>query len=73
MPILWLYAKNDPFYSLDHSRANFETFQRAGGKGIFLEFEVPGGSGHDLWRAEHVWAEHVDNYLSTIKKAPHMQ
>ena len=45
-PTLWLYGNHDPFYSLDHSRANFAAFQAAGGKGSFFDFEVPGGNGH---------------------------
>jgi len=27
-PTLWLYGNHDPFYSLDHSRANFAAFHR---------------------------------------------
>jgi hypothetical protein len=44
-PTLWLYGNDDPFYSLDHSGANFAAFQAAGGKGSFFDFEVPGGNG----------------------------
>ena len=45
-PTLWLYGNHDPYYSLDHSRANFATFQAAGANGSFFDFEVPGGDGH---------------------------
>src|SRR5262249_28702787 len=45
-PTLWLYGTHAPYYSLDHSRANFATFQAAGANGSFFDFEVPGGDGH---------------------------
>lgn len=60
-PMLWLYASRDSFYSLRHSRANFEAFQAAGGQGRFVAYELPAGQeGHliagrpDLWRADLV-------------------
>jgi hypothetical protein len=42
-PTLWLYGENDPFYSLAHSRGNFDTFVGAGG----LVMNDP-----SLWTAE---------------------
>ena len=45
-PILWLYGHHDPFYDIQHSQNNFMVFQKAGGQGTFLEFDVPGGNGH---------------------------
>ena len=47
-PMLWLYGANDPFYTLDHSRGNFEAFRAASGKGRFFGFRVPGGNGHGV-------------------------
>jgi hypothetical protein len=35
-----VYGENDPFYSLAHSRANFDAFQAAGGTGSFAPFMV---------------------------------
>src|SRR6266702_3966023 len=35
-PTLWLYGNHDPFYSLDHSRANFAAFQGGGRQGVVL-------------------------------------
>jgi len=63
-PTLWLYGNQDPFYSLDHSRANFAAFQAAGGKGSFFDFEVPGGDGHRVMFSPPLWTGHVDRYLS---------
>jgi dienelactone hydrolase len=65
-PTLWLYGNHDPFYSLDHSRANFAVFQAAGGKGSFFDFEVPGGDGHRVMFSPPLWTGHVDRYLSSI-------
>ncbi|MEA2907417.1 MAG: hypothetical protein QOI12_4804 [Alphaproteobacteria bacterium] len=65
-PTLWLYGNHDPFYSLDHSRANFAAFQAAGGKGSFFDFEVPGGNGHMVMFSPPLWTGHVDRYLGSI-------
>ena len=65
-PTLWLYGNQDPYYSLDHSRANFAAFQAAGGKGSFLDFEVPGGNGHGVMFSPPLWIGHVDRYLDSI-------
>jgi len=65
-PTLWLYGNHDPFYSLDHSRANFAAFQAAGGKGSFFDFEVPGGNGHMVIYSPTLWTDHVDRYLQAI-------
>lgn len=61
---LWLYADNDPYYSLSHSRANFTAFVEAGGKGFFHGLAVPGGSGHWLPAWPVTWGEAVDRYLA---------
>jgi dienelactone hydrolase len=65
-PTLWLYGDHDPFYSLDHSRANFAAFQAAGGSGQFFEFEVPSHNGHMVMLFPQLWSGHVDRYLETI-------
>src|SRR5262249_7198775 len=31
-PTIWLYGNHDSFYGLEHSRANFAAFERAGGE-----------------------------------------
>ena len=62
-PILWLYGEKDPFYTLDHTRGNFEAFRAAGGKGRFFGFRVPGGNGHSVILFPKLWAAEVDRYL----------
>jgi dienelactone hydrolase len=65
-PTLWLYGRHDPFYSISHSRGNFAAFQKAGGQGSFLEFDVPGGYGHDVIRHPQLWSAPIGNYLSSL-------
>ncbi|MFK7963971.1 MAG: alpha/beta hydrolase family protein [Burkholderiaceae bacterium] len=64
-PMLWLYGGKDPFYSLDHSRKNFESFIGAGGKGSFMAFDPPNGySGHDIYAVDSLWGPTMETYLS---------
>jgi dienelactone hydrolase len=63
---LWLYGRGDQAYSIAHSRSNFETFANAGGKGEFIEFDVPEGNGHSLSEYPDLWREHVEKYLETL-------
>jgi hypothetical protein len=64
--MLWLYGEHDPFYEIQHSRNNYASFQAAGGRGTFLEFNVPGGYGHAVLSAPKLWEEPVAEYLSSI-------
>lgn len=64
---LWLYGDKDLFYSLTHSRENFQKFQAAGGKGQFVELPAtPNQNGHTvhLWPA--LWLKPVDDFLQEI-------
>jgi len=66
-PTLWLYGKDDPTYSLQHSRENFDAYVQAGGRGSFFDFPVPSSTGGHLlveW-PEH-WSSRVDQYLRAI-------
>lgn len=64
---LWLYGNRDSVFSIEHSRSNFETFSRAGGKGEFIEFWFPGEDGHNLSGYPDRWREHVEKYLETLE------
>jgi hypothetical protein len=67
-PTLWLYGERDPFYYLSHSKANFEAFTAAGGKGRFEAFSVPGhNAGHGLIAHPGLWGEHVTRYLQSLE------
>ena len=64
---LWIYAENDSFYSLDHSRANFDAFSRAGGVG---DLEVlrreSGRNGHFIINDAERWGSVVDAYVDGL-------
>jgi dienelactone hydrolase len=63
---VWLYGRPDPFYSIRHSRENFAAFEKAGGQGTFLEFDVPDGNGHYLMGYSRLWAAPVGEYLDRL-------
>ncbi len=64
---LWLYGANDSFYSLAHSRTNFDSFSTAGGLGAFNEFtRSPGLNGHFLINDPQLWALTMDNFLGQL-------
>jgi dienelactone hydrolase len=63
---LWLYAKNDSYYSLSHSRKNFAAFTAAGGKGFFHEYAVPAKNGHLLPAFPEFWGKDIESYLDRI-------
>jgi dienelactone hydrolase len=68
---LWLYGDQDPFYSLAHSRENFEAFRAAGGRGTFLEFQPPPNfSGHRIGLFPDLWSTDLDAYLKRIGLLP---
>jgi len=67
--MLWLYGRGDQLYSIAHSRSNYETFTKAGGKGEFIEFDVPSGNGHFASRYPELWRERVEKYLETLEPA----
>lgn len=68
-PTLWLYGANDPFYSLNHSRRNFDAFTAAGGKGDFMTFEPRYGvNGHFIHTQPALWEPKVGEYLRTIER-----
>ncbi len=59
---LWIYGDADLFYSLAHSRASFDAFRTAGGRGEFHELPAEAG-GHYLWRQPDRWSPLVESYL----------
>lgn len=66
-PTLWLYGDQDPYYSLAHSRATFDAFVGAGGKGRFETFWVPGqNSGHFVIAHPRLWKAPLTAYLDAI-------
>jgi pimeloyl-ACP methyl ester carboxylesterase len=68
-PTVWLYAQNDPFYSVAHSRGNFDAFEAAGGQGQFHPLEtLPGQDGHHILSLTGLWGPVVDGFLERVGK-----
>jgi len=67
-PTLWLYGSHDKYYSIAHSRSNFEAYRRAGGKGAFVEFDAGVIDGHDLIANPSLWKSALGEYLDSIRK-----
>jgi len=66
-PMLWLYGNNDPYYPLVHSRAGYNAFLAAGGKGTFHEYHDIGDlNGHLIIAHQQIWTADVDDYLKQI-------
>lgn len=64
---LWLYGQQDVFYSIEHSRGNFDVFKTAGGKGEFFDYKIRGeNNGHWLMFIPPQWEAQVNRYLSNI-------
>lgn len=68
-PTAWLYAENDSFYSLAHSRANFSAFLAAGGQGIFLTYtRAPTLNGHFLLSDPALWTADLDAFVKLVER-----
>lgn len=67
-PSLWLYAENDPFYSVAHSRANFDAFVAASGNGSFHVYRraSASASGHGIPNEPVLWH---DDLLAFLRSA----
>ena len=68
---LWLYGLDDAVYSIAHCRRNFTAFEATGGKGQFIEFDVPGKDrGHGVIDFDELWRGAVERYLDTLPVKP---
>jgi len=71
-PTLWLYGENDPFYSLPHSRSNFDAFVGERGNGTFLTYSLgEGKNGHLLIGSPELWQSAVSAYLEKLGQLQH--
>lgn len=66
-PTIWLYGDNDTFYSLAHSRGNFDAFIAAGGRGSFRIYtRAVGLNGHFIVNDAALWTGDLDAFLASI-------
>lgn len=66
-PMFWLYGANDSFYGLAHSRANFDAFVAAGGRGAFQTYtRAPSLNGHFILNDAALWTADLDAYLRQV-------
>ncbi|HQZ44773.1 MAG TPA: alpha/beta hydrolase [Usitatibacteraceae bacterium] len=71
LPTYWIYAANDPFYSLGHSRANFAAFTAAGGRGTFTDYQrAPGLNGHFVLADPSLWEADLAAFLARAFPSP---
>ncbi len=64
---LWLYGNNDSFYTVEHSRSNFDAFTTAGGLGEFNVYtRAPGLNGHFLTNDPSLWGDDLNAYLNAL-------
>jgi dienelactone hydrolase len=67
-PTIWLYGQGDIYYSIGYSRKNFATFEKAGGQGTFIAFDVPSDVGHNVIHYPDLWAGPVGDYLNSLSR-----
>ncbi len=67
-PMLWIYGHDDAYYSIAHNKANFDEFQRAGGRAQYVEKRVGGeNNGHHVINIPPLWHQEVETYLKDLK------
>lgn len=66
-PSLWIYGENDPFYSVAHSRANYDAFAAAGGVGTFRVYRRANASasGHFVANEPSLWMGDLLAFLAS--------
>jgi dienelactone hydrolase len=73
VPMLWLYADQDPYYSATTINDYRAAFEQAGGQGPFYLFPEVGGNGHLLVNKPLFWRAAVDAYLQQLDLRPRPQ
>lgn len=66
IPMLWLYAEEDGYYSATWIRRYHEAFAQAGGIARFHLFPAFGGDGHRLVDRVELWKAAADNFLRRL-------
>lgn len=64
-PMLWVYTENDRYFNPAHSKAWFDAWQQAGGKGEFVLMPGFGEDGHQLFaRGADLWQPVLEAFLA---------
>ena len=66
IPMLWLYAEEDGYYSAAWIRRYHEAFAQAGGVATFHLFPSFGGEGHRLVDRVEIWRAAADEFLRRL-------
>lgn len=66
LPMLWLYAERDSYYSPEAINGYFKAFTKAGGRAELRIFGDIPGNGHALAGFVAKWEKDVDSYLESI-------
>jgi dienelactone hydrolase len=66
LPMLWLYAEGDSYYSPGAIRGYFESFEKAGGNGRLVLFGGLPKDGHRLVDFVPVWKPDADRFLESL-------
>jgi len=69
VPMLWVYAENDHFFTPKLAHELFAGFIRSGGRAIFLSAPAFGKEGHFLFSNAGIakWVPIVDKFLGTVQ------
>ncbi len=70
VPVLWVYAANDNFFSPALARRMFDAYDRAGGRGTYRPLGEFDGNGHGLVGDEDgvaFWEKPVIGFLESLK------
>lgn len=70
VPMLWLYADHDSFYSLKFDEREFSKYRDAGGRGECVAVPNIPGEGHLLFLWVDRWRDKVTSYLNGLQPAP---
>jgi dienelactone hydrolase len=64
-PSLWLYGDKDLYFPLEDTKACFDAFLAAGGKGVWHDYKPPGEgmNGHLIGLMPELWTADMEAYL----------
>jgi dienelactone hydrolase len=66
VPMLWLYADHDSYYSLKYIEGQFAKFCDAGGQGELVKYDDVPGNGHFLSQWVDRWQGKATDYLKRL-------